>query len=144
MYIYENNQLVEQDLFEIEKCGKDSLPIYYRYRHLKSFRQSTKYQIWVLKDISNIYGFVIFDIKSPVHIHILSIAISRRNRKKKLASYLMNELKKKYYGSKITLFVQISNLPALNFYIKHGFKMSKFLPGYYENLSISGAYEMSY
>lgn len=144
MYIYVSKQLDNKDLLEIEKCGKDSLPIYYKYQHLESFRRVTKYQIWALKDVSNLYGFIIFEIKSPSHIHILSIAINSRYRKKNLATYLMNEVKKKYSGFKITLFVQISNLPALNFYIKHSFKMSKFFPNYYENLSISGAYEMSY
>lgn len=144
MYIYETKQLDNKDLLEIEKCGKSSLPIYYRYQHLESFRQGNKNQIWVLKDVSNVYGFIIFEIKSPIHIHILSIAVYSLYREKKLASYMMYELKKKYSGSKITLFVQISNLPALNFYIKHSFKMSKFLPDYYQNLAISGAYEMSY
>lgn len=144
MYIYETKQLDKNDLLEIEKCGKSSLPIYYRFQHLESFKQRTNYHIWGLKDVSNLYGFIIFESKSPFHIHILSIAIYSLYRKKRLASYLMNEVKKKYSGSKITLFVQISNLPALNFYIKHSFKVSKFLPDYYQNLDISGAYEMSY
>ena len=51
--------------------------------------------MWVLKDVSNLYGFIIFESKSPFHIHILSIATYSLYRKKKLASYLINEPKKK-------------------------------------------------
>ena len=101
MYIYETKQLDKNDLLEIEKCGKSSLPIYYRYQYLESFKQRTKYHIWVLKDVSNLYGFIIFETKSPFHIHILSIAIYSLYRKKRLASYLMNELKKNTQGQKL-------------------------------------------
>ena len=71
MYIYETKQLDNKDLIEIEKCGKNSLPIYYRYQHLESFRQRTKYQIWVLKDVSNLYGFIIFEIKDLASVSLM-------------------------------------------------------------------------
>ena len=144
MYIYETEHLKESDLFKIEECGKRSLPIYYNYHHLQKFKIGNKQKIWVIKDIDNVYGFIIFEFKSPSYIHILSLAIDTSYRQKSLASHLMSHLKKKYTDFKITLYVQVSNLPAINFYVKHLFKMTKFLPHYYDNLSMPEAYEMTY
>lgn len=144
MYIYESEHLGKEDLLNIERCGKKCLPIYYRSYQLEMFLKGTKQRIWVLKDHTNLYGFLIFEIKSSKNIHILSIAVEPDYQNKKLASYLMNELKKKYSSIRITLFVQISNLKAINFYIKQGFTFLEFLPNYYNNLPVSSAYKMIY
>lgn len=144
MYIYESGQLKNKDLQNIERCGKISLPIYYNYEQLVMFLQGTKRRIWALKEAENLYGFLVYELKSPKNIHILSIAVDPVYRNRKIATYLINELKKRHSELVITLFVQISNLAAINFYVKQGFKFSEFIPNYYNNLSVSGAYKMFY
>ena len=143
MFILQSEQLQNEDLLNIERCGEVSLPIYYQYEHLKFFLKEKKNnKIWVLKDNNYFYGFIIFEIINPVKIHILSLAINPQFRNKNLGSHLLYSLKNNFIPEIITLYVQISNIPAINLYFKNNFKIVEFVKNYYSNLEINDAYKM--
>ena len=142
MFIYQSEQLKDDDLLNIQRCGKVSLPIYYQLEHLNLFLMKKNSKIWVLKDNDNFYGFIIFEFINPKKIHILSLAIHPKFRNRNLASHILDNLKNKFIPEIITLYVQISNIPAVNFYFKNNFKIEHFIKDYYTNLTIKGAYKM--
>jgi len=66
--------------------------------------------------------------------HVISIAVHPNFRRKGIATALLAQLiefLKKKSVKKIILEVSIDNLPALNFYRKMGFKISRKLRNYY-------------
>jgi len=68
--------------------------------------------------------------------HIMNIALLSPYRRKGIGSLLMNELKTKASAlgiTKMTLEVAENNQPAIEFYLKHNFKLFGIRPNYYSN-----------
>ena len=142
-----NKEIVKINLFEngcylldIDRIGKESLPIYY---NLSELIVSNDLMYILLLDNKTI-GFVIFDFKDHLktHIHIKSIAIDKNYRKKGYATELLEFLKNIY--TKITLFVQKGNEEALTLYEKKKFKIISTDENYYSTLKEKCAYQMEY
>ncbi len=67
---------------------------------------------------------------------IVQIAVHPDIQRSGVGSELINEMKKDAFAKRarnITLEVRVSNEKAINFYKKHGFKVSHIKPGYYND-----------
>lgn len=125
-------------LKQIEYIGKLSLPIYYNLNNLLF----TTDKIFIFKFENKIIGFIIFEVKNKETIHIKSIAIKDEKKKKGFGTEIIKFLQNKY--KIITLYVQKSNIIALNFYKKNLFLIVETLPDYYVNLNEKCAYLMKW
>jgi len=132
-------------LTDIYKIGKSSLPIYYKLLDLAGFLNDPMYIIYkcVLKNV--IIGYVIIEICSNSRIHIMSIAISNEYRRRGFGSNILMFLRNKFENYTISLYVQVENKQAVQFYVKNGFKIKKKIENYYNELEYKDAYycEMS-
>ena len=126
------------DLNKIVEMGKKCLPIYYDLYNLLFFFKNPNYLILkkIQKNLDNeILGFLIAKInKNEKNIHIMSVGISEKYRRRGFATEFINYLKSfdNYYS--ITLYVLDSNIAAQNFYIKNKFKKESVLKNYYFSL----------
>jgi ribosomal protein S18 acetylase RimI-like enzyme len=73
----------------------------------------------------------------------MSIGVLEEFRRKSFGS-LFIEFIKKNYKSNITLYVQISNENAINFYKKNNFIIEKKITNYYKTLEVKDAYLMKF
>jgi ribosomal protein S18 acetylase RimI-like enzyme len=159
MYV---SQINTQDILEVARIGKSTLPISYSSYHLLELLGDTSYVILKLVDnnisANKIVGFVVLKEYSKneetiqnselefnysnthIHIHIMSIAIVSEYQGKKYGTYLMKYIKHNFPRPNYSLYVQTTNKNALNFYIKHGFKIKKYVKNYYTNLKDKDAY----
>ena len=67
---------------------------------------------------------------------ICQIAVHPYLQRKQLGSAMMDEIYNDCYAKRIktlTLEVRVGNIPAINFYKKHGFKVETTKPHYYDN-----------
>lgn len=126
-------------LVDIDRIGSKSLPIYYSIAELIFSRD----EIYVLLFDKNTIGFIIFEIVNidTKKIHIKSIAIDDKYRRKGYATKLLQYLKNNY--SDITLYVQKGN-QAIGLYKKNDFKIICEDSNYYTTLDEKCAYEMRY
>lgn len=136
-----------KDIYDIHKCGKTSLPIYYSYLDLTLFLLNKNYSISIAIDDNNhLLGYAIYHINDTNNsIHILSLAVNEQYRKKGVGTKLMEYIFKNNIRSHITLYVHVDNHIAIKFYEKNGFIKQKILNNYYKNsLSSSNtdAYKM--
>lgn len=68
--------------------------------------------------------------------HITTIAVKPESRRKKIGEALLIKAIEEFYKNEIkyiTLEVRISNIPAIKFYEKYGFKSLGARKGYYQN-----------
>ena len=133
----------DRDIPIIFLIGQRSLPIYYNQIHLYTFIHSIKHLVYVIEqfDENKIVGMMIISTESN-KIHILSIAVLPEYRQSGTASQLIKHLKEHYPQKLISLYVQTSNIIALNFYFKHQFKIKKHLEKYYPHLNVKSAFYM--
>ena len=127
----------------IEEIGKECLPIYYKYNDL-FILEIEKHEVYKIEDNNIIVGFIVFKYhKNENRVHIMSIGVLEEFRRKSFGS-LFIEFIKKNYKSNITLYVQISNENAINFYKKNNFIIEKKITNYYKTLEVKDAYLMKF
>lgn len=146
------------DIETIFLIGQKSLPIYYNQKILYTFIHSVNHLVYLIKqfDTDTIYdnqnenkksqnnlGMMIISTENN-KIHILSIAVLPEYRQSGIATQMIKYLKENYPKKLISLYVQTSNIIALNFYFKHQFKIKKHLEKYYPNLNIKSAFYIEY
>ena len=130
-----------EDVENIYNFSKKNIHIFYKPDHLRSFIYNDgvygheNVKLYKLTDkknnlIGKLYGYIIFEVNSH-NIHIMSLAIDSKYRKKGLGSDLIKFVKNKYPNHSVTLNVLISNTNAINFYIKNNFKIAKYIKNYY-------------
>ncbi len=88
----------------------------------------------VLEDTDEIIGYIIGLVKWRILGHIISLAIHPDHRKRGYAKALIKELLKRFkkHGVKVVrLEVRVSNKPAINLYLKLGFKVAYTLKNFY-------------
>ena len=133
----------DKDYQAIENIGRKSLPIYYSKMDLFMLSLSMH---TILKIVNNdtIVGYLVHNtLKDEKKIHIMSIGILEEFQRKNLGTKLIEYLKKST-EYKISLYVQISNDKAINFYKKNNFQINKKMMNYYDNLEVKDAYYMIY
>ena len=132
-----------EEFNKIEEIGKQSLPIYYSKFDLLMLGL-TNHTILKIIDDNNIIGYLVYNtIEKEKRIHIMSIGILENYRRKNYGSKLIEHLKNTD-NEKISLYVQVSNTKAINFYQKNNFKIDKKIVDYYENLEVKDALYMVY
>ncbi|KZX17173.1 ribosomal protein S18-alanine N-acetyltransferase [Methanobrevibacter filiformis] len=90
----------------------------------------------VVQENSYVIGYIIFWVKELDKGHIISIAVDKNYQKINAGSKLLDtciNIFKSFDIFKIALEVRANNHIAISFYQKFGFKVSEFLPKYYEN-----------
>ena len=133
-----SNKINFLDIRKIEKIGKDSLPIYFSSNELIQIKFDEEYFIFKISILKRIVGFVICK-KYGERIHIMSIAIENKCRKEGYATLLLNKLKTLNFKT-ISLYVMVTNKPAINLYEKNGFIQKKIMKEYYTTLNNTDAY----
>tara|TARA_B100000963_G_C22374183_1_gene557243 strand:- start:70 stop:519 length:450 start_codon:yes stop_codon:yes gene_type:complete len=138
------NKIDKEDIYDLSKIGEESLPIYYTMYHLLEILSDSSYVIFKCMLNNTIIGFAIIKIYNSKHLHVMSIAISKKYRNTGCGSKLLNHLKIKFMNHKITLYVQIQNNPAVQFYLKNGFEIKNTIENYYDELEHKDAYYCEY
>ena len=132
------NRINFNDIKIIEYIGKASLPIYFTGEEILHILINKKYICYKIEVNTDIIGFAICKIYDE-RLHIMSIAIDEKFRKKGYATHLINELKSLNYN-KISLYVLESNTSAIKFYEKNNFSLVKIMKEYYTTLNNADAY----
>ena len=128
------------DIFQLEKIGKVSLPIYYGAFHIINTLKDDKSIILKYITDNKVSGFCIIDINEDKRYHITSIAVDKNHRKKHIGTKLIEYIKNNYDVNIISLYVQSCNDVAINFYKKNGFKIIEKEEDYYTTLPHKEAY----
>lgn len=132
-----------EDFYRIEEIGKKSLPIYYSQYDLLILGL-TNHTILKIIDNNNIIGYIVYNtIQEERRLHIMSIGILEEYQRKNYGSKVIDHLKT-IENRQITLYVQVNNTKAINFYQKNNFKVEKKMVGYYETLEVKDALYMVY
>ena len=133
----------EEDYQTIEDIGRKSLPIYYSRMDLFILNLS-KHTILKIVENDIIVGYLVHNtLKNEKRIHIMSIGILEEFQRKKLGTKLIDYLKNSS-EYQVSLYVQINNEKAINFYKKNNFEINKKMINYYDNLEVKDAYYMVY
>lgn len=114
-------------------------------RHALSHYLSLPNSIGLLQSNDNmLQGFIITTMAAEEIANIVTIDVEPTVRNRGIGSNLVFAVKnilKDRQVKRITLQVSTDNTTAINFYIKHGFKITKSLPNYYPN---TDGYQMEY
>ena len=129
-----------EDLLDIVQIGQESLPIYYKLRHLIEMIQNPSYLIYKCNLENETIGFFVLEICDENKIHIMSIAVSKPYRDKGYGSKILEFLKNTFLKYTLSLYVQIQNKDAVRFYLKHNFEIKDTLINYYDELIHKDAY----
>lgn len=120
----------EKDFIDFLRIDKDSFPN--PLSKDKFFKIIKKYFCLGFWGKGQFIGYVIFERKRR-YILIRRIAVLKKYRSCGVGSKLYKWVEEFSTGSKITLCVRESNIPAQNFYQKHEFVKSKNINNYYKN-----------
>ena len=99
---------------------------------IKDVTQNDKdIKIYIIKD-NTIRAYIFFRIIDD-EMELLRIAVKENNRRKKLATKLLNYIIDNFNIQRVFLEVRQSNLEAINFYKKQGFKEIHIRKDFYKN-----------
>ena len=136
--------MADLSLLEVldKKCFSDAV----RYnRFAFDYYLSIPNSIGLLKTKGNkLMGFIITAPLADDIFNIVTIDIDPEFRRKGIGSELILaviRILKQWEIEKITLQVSIDNVPAIQFYLKHGFEIVEELPRYYPD---NDGYQMEY
>lgn len=126
------------DIYELRRCNKLCLPVYYPYNIYENFINSSNSIVIVMAMNKKIIGYIIGEKSEEVldRFHIISFAVCKEFRKNKIGTLLMNKIislaiYKYKYVKKISLYVMKTNEIARSFYEKLGFENTKLMKNYY-------------
>jgi len=136
---YKISGITKNDLFDIERIGKASLPIYYKVSDLFFLLHDSSYIIYKICSLeNNIIGFIVIK-KYDRRYHIMSIVVVPDYRKMGIGTILIDKIKQ-LDNDEVSLYVLTNNESAIKFYKKNKFKYIKRLEDYYETLDIKSAF----
>lgn len=121
-----------RDLKEINILGEILHPGFERLFHLETEIYKKEAIILVNEDENKINGYL-YAIDFIDNIDLLSIFVDNNYRHQNIASKMLDELIKLSINKTITLEVSSENIPALNLYLKYGFKTVGIRKKYYQN-----------
>jgi [ribosomal protein S18]-alanine N-acetyltransferase len=134
------------DTERLAYIGRQSLPIYYNSIHI--FNLSIDPNYILLKSIINdtLVGLCFIKIIDNRY-HIMSIAVLDTYRRQGVGNKFIKYVKENYTQNKqnkISLYVQTTNVSAINFYKKNSFIQVKKICNYYEGLDNPDAYYLEF
>ena len=127
--------MTDYDLSLIKDILIDDFDDFWTYDVLQEELNNPNSEYFVAKLENNILGFAGI-WKSVDDVHITDIVVKKTNRKSGIGSKLLEKLiqtAKKENFKAITLEVNEHNQPAINLYLKYGFKNVGFRKKYYNN-----------
>jgi len=127
--------MTESDLFLLKDTLIDEFDDFWTYDILEDELNNPNSEYFVAKMDNNILGFAGI-WKSVDDVHITDIVVKKTNRKSGIGSKLLAKLiqtAKSENFKAITLEVNENNLPAINLYLKYGFKKVGFRKKYYKH-----------
>ena len=145
LQIFDKISISETYLEEVEQigCDEEMLPIYYTKNNLKDeLNTENSYLMTIASEENIVYSFLVFTVIEKDCAHIKSICIHNSYKRYKLGTKMICYLKTLF--KKISLYVQIVNKVAFNFYVRNNFKIIKKDDTYYNSLEDKGAYYMIY
>ena len=115
--MFEITEANNKDFMAIENIGKEILPIYYsRFDLTLMYYNDTI--IYKLVENNDILAFIVCELfKNENRLHIMSIGVTKNKHRNGLGTLLLDYIKKKF-NTDITLYVQVSNKKAIDFYSK--------------------------
>ena len=123
-------QVKKGDLSKLIKIDKDIFDYPASIKDFENYFKEDTINIWKIST-QKIIGFVIFyHIRDE--IEIIQIGIMKSCQRKNYGSLIVNKLKKLRNIRKIFLEVSVENTPAINFYLKNGFKKIGIRKAYYK------------
>jgi ribosomal-protein-alanine acetyltransferase len=127
--------MTDYDLSLIKDILIDDFDDFWTYDVLQEELNNPNSEYFVAKLENNILGFAGI-WKALDDVHITDIVVKKSNRQTGIGSKLLEKLiqtaKSQNFNS-ITLEVNEHNLPAINLYLKYGFKNVGFRKKYYNN-----------
>lgn len=127
--------MTDYDLSLIKDILIDDFDDFWTYDVLQEELNNPNSEYFVAKLGNNILGFAGI-WKAVDDVHITDIVVKKSNRQTGIGSKLLEKLiqtaKSQNFNS-ITLEVNEHNLPAINLYLKYGFKNVGFRKKYYNN-----------
>lgn len=127
--------MTDYDLSLIKDILIDDFDDFWTYDILQEELNNPNSKYFVAKLENNILGFAGI-WKSVDDVHITDIVVKKSNRQNGIGSKLLEKLiqtAKMQNFKSITLEVNEHNLPAINLYLKYGFKNVGFRKKYYGN-----------
>lgn len=127
--------MTDYDLSLIKDILIDDFDDFWTYDVLKDELNNPNSEYFVAKLENNILGFAGI-WKAVDDVHITDIVVKKSNRQTGIGSKLLEKLiqtAKNNNFKAITLEVNEHNLPAINLYLKYGFKNVGFRKKYYNN-----------
>ena len=134
----------ENDSGEIEKCGRECLPLYYSKSEVIDIMNDENFKMLKIVDEDKLVGFVITRIGENNLAYIMSIGIYPQYQNKQLGSKMLDLVKEIMPNKNIILYTQTSNKRAVSFYKKNEFIIMNKIDDYYTNISNKNAYKMIY
>lgn len=127
--------MTDYDLSLLKDILIDDFDDFWTYDILQEELNNPNSEYFVAKLENNILGFAGI-WKSVDDVHITDIVVKKSNRQNGIGSKLLEKLiqtAKMQNFKSITLEVNEHNLPAINLYLKYGFKNVGFRKKYYNN-----------
>ena len=127
--------MTDYDLSLIKDILIDDFDDFWTYDVLQEELNNPNSEYFVAKLENNILGFAGI-WKAVDDVHITDIVVKKSNRQTGIGSKLLEKLiqtAKNQNFKAITLEVNEHNLPAINLYLKYGFKNVGFRKKYYKN-----------
>ena len=136
---------LRSDINRIRDINITSLPIAYDHKEYIEFILSPKTIIMICSLDNNIIGYIVGKWYTETRFHIMTFAVDKTYRRHGVGKRLMNDIVKyastQHKPEKITLYVQIENKIAIEFYKSQGFTDINLKKNYYG--SKSHAYMMT-
>ncbi len=125
-----------EDIAQVYKIESEAFKYPYP-RTLLEYYSNLKDAVFYVAEVDNsIVGYVIGLLRRRIIGHIISIAVSKRYMRRGIGSKLLKKAEEtlRRMGAKVLrLEVRNSNIPAINFYVKHGYKIAFIKEYYYPN-----------
>lgn len=136
LYKIKIREFEEKDLRDVYEIELESFPNPYGKNLLLHYHKEYPDTFLVAEYLGRVVGYVIATIEYNNLGHIISIAVKKEFRRRKIGTLLLYEVLKrlKKKGCKrVYLEVRVSNIPAIFLYKKFGFKCKGIIRKYYLN-----------
>ncbi len=123
-----------EDIDEIYRIEVKSFKIPYPRHYLKILLRMAPQYFLVAEENGKVVGYISGVARISKIGHIVSIAVDPDYRRRGIGNLLIEALLKKFKNDKmkkVRLEVRVSNKPAINLYVKIGFKIERRIKNYY-------------
>jgi len=124
------------DMFSVIKLASETLPEQYNPNLFNYFYETFPQYFLVAKKFQKIVGFIAGVKINAENARILMLAVSEKQRRQGIGSYLLNNFLKEIFSREIKhveLEVTTKNKQAIRFYQKHGFNIEETVSKFYQN-----------